>query len=281
MKIAIIDSGIRTDHPELRPAGGRNCVVHEDESLWYEDEHGHGTHCAGIVAALGSGIGIKGYVPEAEIYSYRVVARDAVGPTTFDSIKAIELAVEDGCDILNMSFGSRTPQTLLRSRTEYAYDKGVLCVAATGNTAEAVMYPAAFPAVTGVGAFGKFDTYPDDSLHKEKESNIHSSDGECYVAAFSNYGGDVDFCAPGVAILSTVPNGYSAWDGTSMACPQVTGIAALALAMNPDILNAPRDADRVERLLQLLKSCAHPLGFGAAYEGAGCLYVEHLAGGIV
>jgi subtilisin len=130
--------------------------------------------------------------------------------------------------------------------------------------------------VLGVGAFGFFGSYPPDSLHYDNESQVHSTDGQYYMANFSNFGEGVDLCAPGVAILSTVPNGYSAWDGTSMACPQVTGMAALGLASHLDILNAPRDAERVERLLQLLKSQAKPLGFGAIYEGGGYLKVPGL-----
>jgi subtilisin len=77
-----------------------------------------------------------------------------------------------------------------------------------------------------------------------------------------------------VAILSTVPGGdYSAWDGTSMACPQVTGLAALTLAAQQEIFKAPRDADRVERLIKTLKSRTGKLRFGPHYDGAGYLTV--------
>jgi len=276
VKIAVVDTGIRRDHPDLSPAGGRNCVFGEDESRWYEDDDGHGSHCAGIIAALANGIGVKGYVPNARIYSYRVFAKDGEGAYTFDIVKAIQRAVEDGCDIISMSLGSDTPQSAIRSKTEFAYENGALCIAATGNEGGSVSYPAAFPAVLGVGAFGKFGSYPEDSLHRDNESDIQSADGQYYVANFSNFGEPVDFCAPGVAILSTVPGGFSAWDGTSMACPQIAGMASLTLASYPDILNAPRDAERVERLLQLLKGNAQPLGFGAVYEGAGCLNVKRL-----
>lgn len=274
IKIGIIDTGICKDHPGITPAGGHNFIRDEDPSIW-EDLDGHGTHVAGIIAATisKSGKGIKGYVPQAKIYSYRAISED--GAASWDLSKAIDQAVDDGCDIINMSLGSPTRTDLVQTSTDRAYDQGVLCVAATGNEKGAVYYPAAFNSVMGVGAFGKFGVYPDDSVHLTSETNIRSSDGVYYLASFSNFGNGLDFCAPGVAVLSTVPGGdYSAWDGTSMACPQVTGIAALALAAHQDIFKANRDADRVERLIQILKSRTRKLNFGAKYEGAGYLTVS-------
>ena len=271
VRIAVVDTGIRRDHPDLQPAGGRNCVFPEDETRWYEDDDGHGTHCAGVIAALVNGAGLKGYAPNAEVFAYRVFGKDAEGAMTFDIAKAIERAVDDGCDIISMSLGSATAQSAIRVKAELAYDRGVLCVAATGNEGGAVSYPAAFPSVLGVGAFGRFGGYPDDSLHRETESTVRSADGQYFMADFSNFGTDVDFCAPGVAVRSTVPGGYSAWDGTSMACPQVAGMAALMLAATPPIQNAARDAARVDELVRALKARAHLLGFGLSYEGAGCL----------
>jgi ElaB/YqjD/DUF883 family membrane-anchored ribosome-binding protein len=277
VKIGIIDSGIRRDHPGLQPAGGHNCVRGEDPSLWYEDYDGHGSHCAGIVAAIANGRGVKGYVPRAQIMAYRVFAKDAAGGDTFSLLKAIQRAVEDGCDIISMSLVQTIAQENIRNKTQFAFDNGVLCVAATGNAGRSVSYPAGFSSVMGVGAFGKFGSYPDDSLHKATESALKSKNGQYFVANFSNFGNDLDFCAPGVAIISTVPGGdYSAMDGTSMACPHVAGMAALALAAHPAILNAPREAERVEQLVNLLKNRSKTLGFGLLYEGAGCPTVPPL-----
>jgi subtilisin len=275
VKIAVIDTGIRKDHPGITPSGGCNCVYGEDPSMWDRDLDGHGTHVAGIVAATvaRSGRGIKGYVPQAKIRAYRAIGTGS-GALTFDLAKAIHQAVEDGCDIINMSLGSPSPQIAIRNKVEMAYDNGVLCIAATGNDGGAVNYPAAFNPVMGVGAFGKFGAYPDDSVHRTAESEIRSIDGQYYFAKFSCFGEGLDFCAPGVAILSTVPGGdYSAWDGTSMACPQVTGLAALTLAAQQEIFKAPRDADRVERLIKTLKSRTGKLRFGPHYDGAGYLTV--------
>lgn len=276
VKIAIVDTGIRNDHRDLRPVGGVNCVFGEDESRWHQDGDGHGSHCAGVIAALMNGFGIKGYAPEARIFSYRVFGETGTA-MTYDLVKALKRAISDECDIISMSLGSEEPQIAIRIQTESAYEKGILCVAATGNGGgERSSYPAAFPLVVGVGAFGRLGTYPNDSLHGDAESEVRAA-GDCFLANFSNFGDQiVDFCAPGVAVRSTVPGGYYAMDGTSMACPHVAGIAALALASHPAILTAPRDADRVERLLKLLRGVAKPLGFGPKYEGAGILDVGRI-----
>ena len=152
VRIAIIDSGIRNDHPDLRPHGGINCVFNEDETRWHADEGGHGTHCAGIVAALINGVGLKGYAPGAQIYAYRVFTNDpAEGAQSYDILKAIDRAVSDGCDIISMSFGSSTPQTVIRSKIEFANDRGVLCLAATGNDGKDGQFPSGFSRSIGRG----------------------------------------------------------------------------------------------------------------------------------
>jgi subtilisin len=273
--VGVIDTGICNTHDDVAPSGGSNCVFEANSEEWYDNDDGHGTHCAGIIAALLNNIGLKGYVPRAKMLSYRVFGPQAEGASTFDIINAIDKAVQDGCDIINMSLTQETAQTSLRVRTEQAYEKGVMCVAAVGNQAASrVGFPAAFPAVVGVSAFGRFGTYSADSIHSEAESTLRSSDESCFMAKFSNSGAQVDFCAPGVAIRSTVPGGYGAWDGTSMACPQVSALAALALATHPELRDARRDGDRVDRLLQLLRKSARPLGFGVENEGSGHLTVR-------
>lgn len=280
--IGIIDSGVSDDHPGLHPAGGRNCVRRENSALWHEDASGHGTHCAGVVAAtIASRKGVKGYAPKARIFAYKTVPKGKHGPIGDAIVRAVKQAVKDGCDIISMSFGSSESgaHTALSQALVKAYEKGVFCVAAAGNEAGAVNYPAAFPLVMGVGAFGKLGAYPTDSLHADFESERRSRDGSYYLASFSNSGRNLDFCAPGVAVVSTVPGGgYVAKDGTSMACPQVAGIAALALTAHPEVMNAKRDASRVDDLVQILKNRSEPLGFGLRYEGAGGLKVTSLLG---
>lgn len=279
--IGIIDSGV-SDHPSLNLAGGLNCVSEENSDEWDEDAIGHGTHCAGVLAAtIARGHGVKGYVPRARIFAYKAVPKNEKGPRYDAIVAAIQTAVNDGCDIISMSFGSSEPglySTLSTNLTE-AYEKGVFCVAAAGNEASDLHYPAAFSWVMGVGAFGRLKGYPADSLHPAFESKRLSQDGKYYLANFSNRGRNLDFCAPGIAVVSTVPGGgYLAMDGTSMACPQVAGIAALTLAAHPEIMNAKRNAARVNDLVHFLKSRAEPLGFGPRFEGKGGLKIVSLLG---
>lgn len=279
--IGIIDSGV-SNHPSLNLAGGHNCVLEETFDRWDEDLIGHGTHCAGVLAAtIAQGSGIKGYVPRARVFSYKTVPKNETRPRYDAIVEAIKRAVKDRCDIINMSFGSSIPgvyAALSTSLTE-AYENGIFCVAAAGNEAGDLHYPAVFSWVMGVGAFGRLQGYPSDSLHTAFESNRLSQDGKYYLANFSNRGRNLDFCAPGIAVVSTVPGGgYLAMDGTSMACPQVAGIAALTLAAHPEILNAKRNAARVNALVHLLKSRAEPLGFGPRFEGNGGLKIGSLLG---
>jgi subtilisin family serine protease len=97
----------------------------------------------------------------------------------------------------------------------------------------------------------------------------YGSDRNNFIAAFSNVGPQVDLTGPGVGIVSTVPGGYAALDGTSMACPAVTGLAAKLLSVRGDILNMSRDQARSDAIAQLLLQAARPLGFGPTYEGHG------------
>ncbi|MBW3569464.1 MAG: S8 family peptidase [Gemmatimonadetes bacterium] len=189
---------------------------------------GHGTHVAGIVAALRNGIGVDGVAPAVRIMPVRAVPdgdeRDK------DVANAIRYAVDNGARVINMSFGkSHSPQKdVVDEAVRYAESKGVLLVHAAGNDGEDLNQARNFPnqdyaaggrASNGieVGAAG----WADGGL----------------AAPFSNYGrGRVDVFAPGVFILSTTPDaGYDRNDGTSMAAPVVSGVAATLLAYFPEL----------------------------------------------
>jgi hypothetical protein len=143
---------------------------------------------------------------------------------------------------------------------------GIACIVAAGSSGGPVQYPASSPHVLAVAAVGKQGEFPADSYHG-KEIWEGSPDGaeEYFSAGFTCSGPEIDVCAPGVAILSCVPpNTYGVWDGTSMAAPHVTGLAALVLAHHPDFQGPfkSRNAARVERLFQVLRQSARPLNLG-------------------
>lgn len=241
------------------------------------DHDGHGSHCAGVIAALEAASSIWGYAPEVEIYGLRVFGGADGGGYASDIADAIDWAVQAGCDIISMSFSSEIASSYIRSSIEKATDAGVLCVAAAGNEGGPVRYPAKFRNVVGVSALGKVGTFPGDSIHGDAMTDIRSHDGRFFFASFSNRGEEIDLCAPGVAVTSTFPvNTFCAWDGTSMACPHVSGIAALALESAPDIRYAARDVSRMGLLMDRLLGLCMDLGMPKICQGSGLPRLEKL-----
>jgi subtilisin family serine protease len=142
-------------------------------------------------------------------------------------------------------------------------------VAAAGNDGRRpVSFPADQPDVVAVSALGRTGTYPRDAAGSAERHGPYGDDGADFVAAFSNVGA-VDLTAPGLAIVSTVPGGYLDLDGTSMACPAVTGIVARILAGSRPLRGRSRGPDRAGVLLGELHRRARSLGFPAALEGHG------------
>jgi subtilisin len=268
IKVGVIDSGIGP-HGSLRVAGGKNLIEGESPDAW-QDLEGHGTHCAGVIAALALTASTWGYAPRVEIYGLRVFGGADGGGYSSSIAEAIEWAIEAECDVLSMSFTSAAPSSFLRGKIEKATDRGILCVAAAGNEGGAVGYPAKFQSVLGVSAIGKKDTFPSDSIHGEAAKGIWSRDREYFFADFSNRGDEIDLCAPGVAITSTLPSDrFGAWDGTSMACPHVAGIAALALEAAPEVRTAARDAERMGLLSDKVLGLCKDLGMPSSHQGSG------------
>ncbi len=198
---------------------------------------GHGTHCAGNVAASGAnGKGVSGVAPNAQIMALRFLGNE--GGTTADAVKSIKYAVDNGAKVLSNSWGSEgedsaepTENQALRDSIQYALDKDVLFIAAAGNSSknndsdEKRAYPASY-----------------DHANIVAVAAIDSAD---QIASFSNIGAkSVDIAAPGVKVYSTTVGGkYSdtvidllgaTWDGTSMACPHVAGAAALYWSAHPE-----------------------------------------------
>jgi thermitase len=203
--IAILDSGVDLSHPDLagKLVPGYD-FVNGDASP--QDDNGHGTHVAGIAAAsANNGIGVAGVSWGARIMPVKVL--NAGGNGTFADVAAgIAWAADNGAQVINLSVGGASSSAVLRDAVNDAYDKGVVLVAAAGNTGSGViLYPARYPNVIAVGAV----------------------DGANNRAGFSNFGPELDLVAPGSSIYSTIIGGYGYKSGTSMAAPYVSGLAAI------------------------------------------------------
>ncbi len=185
------------------------------ENADVQDDYGHGTHVAGIAAAvLNNDIGIAGVAPQARVMPVKVL--DQYGSGWYSDIAAgMVYAADNGARIINLSLGGAEDSQTLRAAVDYACSHGALVVAATGNTGGAVLYPAAYEPVLAVAATDQNDQ----------------------VAYFSNRGPQVDVAAPGVDIYSTWPwvTGYFTKSGTSMATPHVSGVAALIWSGWPEL----------------------------------------------
>ena len=220
VKVAIMDTGIDYDHPDLAANykggydfGGRLVWRgrNDDDPM---DKQGHGTHCAGIVAAVkGNDIGVIGVAPEAYLYAVKVFDDRGNGRYS-DVIEGLEWCINNDVQVISMSFGSAysAGDPGIEPWINAAYDAGILLVGAAGNEGsgvDTVIYPARYANVIAVAA---------------TNSNNNR-------ASWSSAGPDVELAAPGVSIYSTYwDNTYATLSGTSMACPHVSGTAALVIA---------------------------------------------------
>ncbi|MCR8843034.1 S8 family peptidase [Paenibacillus sp. SC116] len=215
IKIAIIDTGI-SEHSNLKIAGGIN-MINRLES--YEDDNGHGTHVAGIAAAIGHQKMPFGVAPDIQLYGIKALDNTGTGYVS-DIIDAIEWCIQQRIHIINMSLGLDDPSDVLRRAIIKANQRGIIVVASAGNDGPdtlSVDEPAKYPETIAVAAMNaKYE-----------------------VASFSSRGKEVDVIAPGELIISTNnKNGFAIESGTSMAAPHVAGAVALLLslhgALNPD-----------------------------------------------
>ena len=269
VKVGVIDTGAGP-HNNLLVAGGKNMINGEDPDD-YSDKESHGTHVAGIIGASGV---MPGVALGADLHIYRVFA---VGKnaSNFDIMKAIAQAIADKCDLINMSLGEKDLDEGLISSIKDAYNAGIVCFAANGNDGrQPVSFPAAYSLSIAVGAMGRKGTYPASSTQADAEAAPYGTSPDNYVAAFSNIGPETDLIAPGVAIISTYPGDYyAAMDGTSMACPAATGLAARLLSTRADLLALPRNQVRSDEILKFLSQNIQAMGFGANFEGKGMFHL--------
>lgn len=230
--VAVLDTGVAA-HIDLRSPGqckdftkSRRGQPFTDNSC--SDGHGHGTHVTGTIAAYGGsdGLGIYGVAPDVTYWSYKICGNNGLCWSD-DVAAAIRHATDQGAHILSMSIGGSTASDLERQAVQYAAARGALLIAAAGNSGpnpDTIGYPGAFPEVVAVAAL------------EQVGGGIAPSD--LRVAGFSSRGQDdsddssvsereLEVAAPGRAIESTLNDGtYAAWDGTSMATPHISGLAA-------------------------------------------------------
>ncbi|MGQ5515597.1 S8 family serine peptidase [Halococcus saccharolyticus] len=242
--IAIVDQGIKYDHPDLdgniASDLGRDFVDSDDDPYpdISADEH-HGTHVAGIAAAgTDNATGIAG-ISNATLLSVRTLDENGVGSTA-DIADGIQWATDNGADIINLSLGGGGYTETLQKSVTYAHQNGVVLVAAAGNDYSGpVSYPAAYDECIAVSALD-----PSGSL-----------------APYSNTGAEIELAAPGTNLLSTwTDNDYAPLSGTSMAAPVVSGVAGLVLSQQ-DLSN--------EEVRTQLKETAVDAGLSDEKQGAG------------
>jgi hypothetical protein len=233
-KIAVLDSGLDKDHPDLRPnlwinKGEVSGNGKDDDHNGYVDDYyglnvlngkgsglddnGHGTHVAGIIAAAGDNdAGVSGICWKAAVMSVKLLDSRGRGGTS-DAVEAVDYAVHEDAKIINCSFGTSARSRALQDAVEHAKAHGALLVVAAGNDGADIEKHPAYPAsFTDGNILAVAATTPADTL-----------------ARFSNFGvKSVDVAAPGDDILSTVRGGsYGVKSGTSMAAPLVAGAAAM------------------------------------------------------
>jgi hypothetical protein len=269
VKVAVIDTGVGP-HKDLKVKGGANTILGEPETDYADNGEGHGTHVAGIIGAHG---GIAGIAAGVEIFSYRVFPKKG-DASNFDIMKAIDRAVQDRCDIINMSLGEEDLDEGIISSIKTAHAAGVLCFAANGNEDRSpVNFPASYSLCIAVSAMGRKDTFPSSTVQSGTVHAPYGKDKKNFIADFSNKGPETDLTAPGVGIISTFPNDlYAVMDGTSMATPAAVGMAARLLSTQPAILKMTRSGQRADEMLKFLSTKIKSLGFGANFEGKGMLF---------
>lgn len=238
VRVAVVDTGIANRHPDLRVYGGASFVP--GVRSW-NDDHGHGTHVAGTVAASANNRGVVGVAPHARLYAVKVLNKNGSGSTS-SVINGLTWCYRARMHVANLSLGSGTTNHK-RSNYSRAYERagrllrrrGILAVAAAGNSGATsrpyVGNPARCPSFMAVSAV--------DCKRKR--------------ARFSSYGPQVEIAAPGVNVLSTYPRtGYRRLSGTSMASPHVAGVAALVKRRYP--------AMHGDRIRLLMRARARNLG---------------------
>lgn len=215
VKVGVIDSGISLNHSDLASniKGGFNAINRRQSA---DDDNGHGTHVAGIIAAVDNDIGVIGIAPKAQLYAVKVLDKTGSGRIS-NVIEGVQWCMDNNMQVVNMSLGTSSYSKALHNAVKKAHESGLVMVAAAGNSGpgeDTIAYPAKFSEVIAVSA-------------------IDENSG---VTSWSSRGPEIDVAAPGNSIYSTYANGeYRVLSGTSMAAPHVTGVISLKLHLSPEL----------------------------------------------
>jgi subtilisin len=252
--VAVIDTGVDFQHPDLNVVGGVNCTgggpFRGSCKSGGDDDHYHGTHVAGTIGAIDNGVGVVGVAPGARIWAVKVLNSQGSGYTSWIVAGIDWVAANAGTiEVANMSLGGSGYNQAEYDAIQGAVNKGVAFAVAAGNSdADANNYsPAAFDNVLSVSALADFNGQPGGGA-----AATCRADQDDTLADFSNWGNAVDIAAPGVCILSTYPleqGEYGTISGTSMASPHVAGALALLASRNN-----PGNATDVNNLYGQIKS---------------------------
>ncbi len=205
-KVCVIDTGYAAGHEDL-PTDATGQANNGSVGAWNNDGHGHGSHVSGTIAGLDNNVGVVGVYPDVALHMVKIFNDSGSWTAASDLIVAIQQCADSGANVVSMSLGGGAASTAERNAMDGFVADGMMLIAAAGNDGNSTMsYPASYDAVMSVAAV----------------------DSSKNVASFSQYNSQVEIAAPGVAVNSTLPgNTYASWNGTSMATPHVSGVAAL------------------------------------------------------
>lgn len=261
-KVAVLDTGVQIDHPDLGGQFGVEPADFTGSPYGADDRQGHGTHCAGVVAASETnGEGVIGVAPLAKLYVGKVLGDDGSGSGS-GVARGLDWAREQGVAIISMSLGSPQNDPQIAAAVARATSAGIFVICAAGNSGpwnpQDIDYPGRLDSVLAVASVGKNGV----------------------LSQFSSRGPHVAIAAPGEQILSTIPTSrYGRLSGTSMATPFVAGVTALLVARHLELGSSAASplktrADLLEHLKEHAKDAAAP-GFDTG-TGWGVVKVDEL-----